>query len=805
MFVCTECGDSQPVAGFCPADGAPLAPVGDDPLLGTMVGVYRVARLIGLGGMGRVYKGVHPTIGSRVAIKVLSRESAGRRDLVDRFFAEAKAVNVIRHENIVDVLDLSQLPDGRPYLVMEYLDGSSLAAIVEAHKRSGVQLPIGGVARLCVEVLDGLGAAHAKGIIHRDLKPDNIYVSKSGRAKILDFGIAKLQPQHGGSATHTGALLGTPHYMSPEQASEQPVDLRADIYAIGVILFECMTLQRPFVGASMFDLLRMHLEAPPPSPRSIRSELPETVENVILSALAKPPEHRFGSAAAMSAALQHATAHLPPQQWATIQPGGVNRPSAQPGWAPTPPSSWAGGAAAAGTSGPPQMPAGSQISGPPQMPARTAASSASDANATMATYGGASQPAIGTPVHAAASHPSNRPPTQPPPVSVAGHAPPSMPAAGQVASAPATAPKSSRKAIWIAVSLLVFAASGITAAIIGGRRSKSTTSAQGSGSGSAAESVGSGSGLAVIPDRGSGDPWQISDPVDSGSGVAEQPEVPPAEDPADPFAGLEAVGGIEGLQKTLESSYAQALANIPPEYSPPELTAALKKYGSVSKIPAGERKRLFVLVQAQMYRKSAEQMMKMSEAIAGSGASRPATKDWLPAYQALKPPWALDAKHIDTVKLDDWALKSALKLASDARLLRIDGNGIFSDGHADLKIMTNGYRLYQFLSPSHTKADPSEPVGAHHERQCGFKMLVNSNADVSVVPSTDACEQKPISNPRCKATQIWNKALADGAPKNGVADLNYYAPNNDGKASWAFRVLDDAAGVNFTKVYADDC
>src|SRR5439155_2332776 len=241
LFVCTGCGASQPVAGPCTVDRWPLAAAGDDALLGTAIGAYRVARLLGIGGMGRVYKGVHPTIGSRVAIKVLSRECSDRRDLVDRFFAEAKAVNLIRHESIVNVLDLSTLPDGRPYIVMEYLDGSPLANLVDNATRTGQRLPIGGVARLAAEVLDALGAAHAKGIIHRDLKPDNIFVTPAGRAKVLDFGIAKLQPELGGSSTHTGSLMGTPHYMAPEQAAGRHVDIRADMYAIGVVLFECTT------------------------------------------------------------------------------------------------------------------------------------------------------------------------------------------------------------------------------------------------------------------------------------------------------------------------------------------------------------------------------------------------------------------------------------------------------------------------------------------------------------------------------------------------------------------------------------
>jgi serine/threonine protein kinase len=338
MFVCAECGASQPVAGRCPADGTPLAPVTDDQMLGQTIGAYRVARLLGVGGMGRVYKGVQPQIGSRVAIKVLSRECSDRRDLVDRFFAEAKAVNLIRHESIVNVLDLSVLPDGRPFIIMEYLDGAPLSWIIEQARHHGQPLPLGGLARLAAEVLDALGAAHAKGIIHRDLKPDNVYVTPSGRPKVLDFGIAKLQPELGGSATHTGSLLGTPHYMSPEQAASRPVDARADLYAMGVILFECATLQKPFTADSLYALLRMHVEMPPPSPRALRRDMPPDLEHVIFTAMAKLPEQRFASAEAMSAALQHATAQLAPDQWAPITPVQGARPAS---WSPTPPASWA--------------------------------------------------------------------------------------------------------------------------------------------------------------------------------------------------------------------------------------------------------------------------------------------------------------------------------------------------------------------------------------------------------------------------------------------------------------------------------
>jgi hypothetical protein len=207
-------------------------------------------------------------------------------------------------------------------------------------------LPIGGLARLAVEVLDALAAAHGKGIVHRDLKPDNIYVTPSGRPKVLDFGIAKLSDLNAGSATRTGSLLGTPHYMSPEQAAGKPVDPRADVYAIGVILFEAATGHKPFLAESLFELLRKHVEVPPPSPRGLRPDLPVEVESVILTALAKAPEHRFASAQAMSMALQHATAHLAAEQWVPITGTGVHRGEPSGGWQPTPPVSWGGAARA---------------------------------------------------------------------------------------------------------------------------------------------------------------------------------------------------------------------------------------------------------------------------------------------------------------------------------------------------------------------------------------------------------------------------------------------------------------------------
>src|SRR4051812_38026187 len=160
--------------------------------------------------MGRVYLGIHPEIGSRVAIKVLADEWADSKDLLDRFFAEAHTVNLIRHENIINVIDLDRMANGRPYIVMEYIAGRSLRQVIEA----GVP-PIGGVVHVMIEVLLALAAAHAAGVVHRDLKPDNVMVTAAGRTKVLDFGIAKLVAT--GPRTRTGSALGTPEYMAPEQ------------------------------------------------------------------------------------------------------------------------------------------------------------------------------------------------------------------------------------------------------------------------------------------------------------------------------------------------------------------------------------------------------------------------------------------------------------------------------------------------------------------------------------------------------------------------------------------------------------
>ena len=315
MFVCPECGRPYQKGGFCGEDGAGLVEPAD-PLLGTMVQRYQLARVLGAGGMGRVYLGVQPDIGSRVAIKVLAEDCARDPDLVERFFAEARAVNLIRHEHIVGVLDLARFADGRPYIVMEFIDGATLGALARQ-----ATLPLGPLCAILDEVLSALAAAHAIGIVHRDLKPDNVLVTPAGHAKVLDFGIAKLAPtisNQPSPRTRTGALLGTPEYMAPEQVASKAVDGRTDLYACGVMLYETTTGRRPFVGENLFALLRAHLEETPVPPRRWRPELSEALEEVIVRALAKLPEHRFQTAAEMMDALARAASALPPSAWGSL-------------------------------------------------------------------------------------------------------------------------------------------------------------------------------------------------------------------------------------------------------------------------------------------------------------------------------------------------------------------------------------------------------------------------------------------------------------------------------------------------------
>jgi serine/threonine-protein kinase len=265
---------------------------------GQSIGNYRILSKIGTGGMGAVYLAEHPLIGKRVALKVIHRELATNRDVVQRFFQEAKAVNKIGNEHIVEIHDFGQTPEGDHFYIMEYLEGRNLASILGREHRLDIMRAL----HVGAQIASALGAAHEAGVMHRDLKPDNVMLTlrlgDPDFVKLLDFGLAKMFAADTVSAVQTaaGVLLGTPQYMSPEACESKPnIDYRTDIYALGVLLFQMMTGVLPFDGQSMGEVLVKQVQQLPPAPRGINPDVPPSVEQILLRCLAKHPDGRFQS------------------------------------------------------------------------------------------------------------------------------------------------------------------------------------------------------------------------------------------------------------------------------------------------------------------------------------------------------------------------------------------------------------------------------------------------------------------------------------------------------------------------------
>ena len=269
-------------------------------MIGRTIGNYTLVEKLGRGGMGEVYLAEHRRIGRRAAIKFLLPALTRDADVVTRFFNEARATSLIRHPGIVEIYDCDVV-DEQAYIVMEYLEGESLAA---ALRRTGglAHEPVT-IAAIVGQIASALAAAHRKEIIHRDLKPENVFLSveESSRApfvvKILDFGIAKLAaPGGGGSNTRTGGLLGTPIYMSPEQCrGVSTIDRRTDVYALGCLMFELATGRHVFVKDASGDLLVAHIIETPPRVSSIRPEIPGWMDELVAKMLSKSPDDRPSS------------------------------------------------------------------------------------------------------------------------------------------------------------------------------------------------------------------------------------------------------------------------------------------------------------------------------------------------------------------------------------------------------------------------------------------------------------------------------------------------------------------------------
>ena len=299
-------------------------------LIGEQVGKYEILRELGEGGSGKIYLAQHQLLGSKVAIKFLLPEFAKNKDSLLRFIHEAKATVSLTHPGIVRVLDFDKHNSGGAYIVMEYLEGETLAARLKKQ----FALSIADLSTLGKQIANALFAVHQKGIVHRDLKPDNIFITSDPdvfggeRAKLLDFGIAKTEKELGSLSLHTAPsmVIGTPHYMSPEQCrGTRDLDHRSDVYSLGCLLFEALCGEPPFDG-NFAEVLGKHQFVPPPSPKELQPHTPPALESLLLRCLAKSPAdrpqsmleihkilHMVGVAMAMRVKSKGATPEEPPR------------------------------------------------------------------------------------------------------------------------------------------------------------------------------------------------------------------------------------------------------------------------------------------------------------------------------------------------------------------------------------------------------------------------------------------------------------------------------------------------------------
>jgi serine/threonine protein kinase len=260
---------------------------------------YTLLEPIGRGGMAAVYRARQETLDRIVAVKILSDNLATSDEFMQRFVREARTAANMRHPNVITVHDFGQDERGVPYLVLEYVDGLTLADLMDAGLEDQ-RIP-----DLLDQIAAGLDYAHGRGVIHRDVKPGNVLLAEDGRVVLADFGLAWLM-EAAVHLTMSGGVIGTPEYMSPEQASGLRVDARTDVYALGVVLYEMLTGDRPFSGDSPIAILLKHVQAPVPSVARLRPDLPAGVDRVVQQALAKNPEHRFQTAGALARAFREA-------------------------------------------------------------------------------------------------------------------------------------------------------------------------------------------------------------------------------------------------------------------------------------------------------------------------------------------------------------------------------------------------------------------------------------------------------------------------------------------------------------------
>jgi serine/threonine-protein kinase len=329
MAACPQCSGSCDASHrFCPACGFPvgeLVRAGEDPLIGTtLAGGYVILELVGVGGMGRVYRAEQTALGRTVAVKIIHPNLLGDESAAARFISEARTASRLNHPNSVAVIDFGKTPSGQLYLVMEFLRGRDLARVVYEDGQLSWQR----IVDILRQVLAALSEAHHLGIIHRDLKPENIVIEpmRTGGdfVKVVDFGLAKMLTREAPSITSVGIVCGTPDYMAPEQGRGDPIDSRSDLYAVGVILFQLLTGRLPFEAESPTQVVLMHLTIPPPDPRAVAPDrdIPAPLAAVLLGALAKDPKERYQTAEAFSDALTAVKTQLeePPVRASVLPP-----------------------------------------------------------------------------------------------------------------------------------------------------------------------------------------------------------------------------------------------------------------------------------------------------------------------------------------------------------------------------------------------------------------------------------------------------------------------------------------------------
>jgi serine/threonine protein kinase len=285
-------------------------------LQGQTLGKYEILEPLGRGGMAQVYRAYHPQLDRFVAIKILRGDLIEEPEFQARFRREARAVAALRHAHIVHIYDFD-VQDDYYYMVMELLGGDTLKATLNRQRSLGAALPLDDLTRILSGVLDGLAYAHAEGITHRDIKPANILLTRRGEAVLTDFGIAQIVG--GTSYTLSGVLMGTPHYMSPEQGRGEKVDHRSDLYSLGILVYEMLAGHPPFEADTPLAILMKHLHDPLPLGGPAR-RIPAPFEPLLLKALAKAPEDRYQSAEEMSAALREAAAACGVQEASAPRP-----------------------------------------------------------------------------------------------------------------------------------------------------------------------------------------------------------------------------------------------------------------------------------------------------------------------------------------------------------------------------------------------------------------------------------------------------------------------------------------------------